>query len=154
MKSSGVLGLPPDDGRDPSDEQQQQQHSHCCEHGVSRKHLLGHWARIRLRMVSRRTARIKMEDNRLDLEDKDVRIRVTPFPRLPTSGTDIVFPRLNRQIYIPIHPGNFRISPKRSPTAQQAGRHIHRQSGQISRWGWCWDRTTDSLKSLRCQLQV
>lgn len=40
VKSSGVLGLPPDDGRDPSDEQQQQ-HSHCGEHGVSREHLAG-----------------------------------------------------------------------------------------------------------------
>ena len=40
MKSSGALGLPPDDDRDPSDEQQQQ-HSHCCEHGVSREHLAG-----------------------------------------------------------------------------------------------------------------
>ena len=34
---------------------------------------LGHWPRIRLRMVSRRTARVKVEDNRLDPEDKDVR---------------------------------------------------------------------------------
>ena len=34
---------------------------------------LGHWARIRLRMVSRRTARVKVEENRLDPEDKDVR---------------------------------------------------------------------------------
>ena len=34
---------------------------------------LGHWARIRLRMVSRRTARVKMGENRLDPEDKDVR---------------------------------------------------------------------------------
>ena len=34
---------------------------------------LGHWARIRLRMVSRRTARAKVEENRLDPEDKDVR---------------------------------------------------------------------------------
>ena len=32
--------LPPDDDRDPSDEQQQQ-HSHCCEHGVSREQLAG-----------------------------------------------------------------------------------------------------------------
>ena len=32
---------------------------------------LGHWARIRLRMVSRRTARIK--ENRLDPENKDIR---------------------------------------------------------------------------------
>ena len=35
-----VLGLPPDDDRDPSDEQQQQ-HSHCSEHGVSREHMSG-----------------------------------------------------------------------------------------------------------------
>ena len=34
---------------------------------------LGHWARIRLRMVSRRTARVKMGENRLDPEDTDVR---------------------------------------------------------------------------------
>ena len=34
---------------------------------------LGHWARIRLRMISRRTARVKMEENGLDPEDKDVR---------------------------------------------------------------------------------
>ena len=34
---------------------------------------LGHWARITLRMVSRRTARVKVEENRLDPEDKDVR---------------------------------------------------------------------------------
>ena len=34
---------------------------------------LGHWARIRLRMVSRRTAGVKVEENRKDPEDKDVR---------------------------------------------------------------------------------
>ena len=34
---------------------------------------LGHRARIRLRMVSRRTARVKVEENRLGPEDKDVR---------------------------------------------------------------------------------
>ena len=39
-KATGVLGLPPDDDRDPSGEQQQQ-HSHCCEHGVSREHTSG-----------------------------------------------------------------------------------------------------------------
>ena len=40
MKRRGVLGLPPDDDCDPSGEQQQQ-HSHCCEHGVSREHTSG-----------------------------------------------------------------------------------------------------------------
>ena len=34
---------------------------------------LGHWARIRLRMVSRRTAGVKVKENRLDPEVKDVR---------------------------------------------------------------------------------
>ena len=34
---------------------------------------LGHWARIRLRMVSRRTASVKVEENRLNPDDKDVR---------------------------------------------------------------------------------
>ena len=34
---------------------------------------VGHWARIRLRMVSRRTEGVKVEENRLDPEDKDVR---------------------------------------------------------------------------------
>ena len=71
IKVSGALGLPPDDDRDPGDEQQQQ--SHCCEHGVSREHLLGHRARIRLRIISRRTAGVKVEEYRLDPEDKDVR---------------------------------------------------------------------------------
>ena len=40
IKVSRALGLPPDDDRDPSDEQQQQ-HSHWCEHRVSREHLAG-----------------------------------------------------------------------------------------------------------------
>ena len=35
---------------------------------------LGHWARIRLRMISRRTARVKEKKYRLDPENKDVRI--------------------------------------------------------------------------------
>ena len=34
---------------------------------------LGHWARIWLRIISRRSARVKEEENRLDPEDKDVR---------------------------------------------------------------------------------
>ena len=34
---------------------------------------LGHWARIRLRTISRRTARVKEEEDRLDPRDKDVR---------------------------------------------------------------------------------
>ena len=34
---------------------------------------LGHWARLRLRIISRRTARVKVEENRLDPEAKDIR---------------------------------------------------------------------------------
>ena len=34
---------------------------------------VGHWARIRLRIISKRTARVKVEENRLDPEDKDGR---------------------------------------------------------------------------------
>ena len=34
---------------------------------------LGHWARTRLRMASRRTAKVKIKEKRLDPEDKDVR---------------------------------------------------------------------------------
>ena len=56
---------------------------------------LGHWARIRLRMVSRRTAGVKVKENRLDPEVKDVRTLGHPTtPRLPTSQRAIVSPRL------------------------------------------------------------
>ena len=41
--------------------------------GSPENNWLGHWARIRLRMISRRTARVKVEENRLDPEDKDIR---------------------------------------------------------------------------------
>ena len=54
---------------------------------------LGHWARTRLRIISRRTARVKEEENTLDPEDKDVRAWVTLLPRLPTSGRAIISPR-------------------------------------------------------------
>ena len=41
--------------------------------GSSENTRLGHWAKTRLRMLSRRTARVKEEENRLDPGDKDVR---------------------------------------------------------------------------------
>ena len=62
MKSSGVLGLPPDDGRDPSDEQQQQ-HSHCCEHGVSREHLAGPLVHDQAQDYHQENYRVKVEEN-------------------------------------------------------------------------------------------
>ena len=63
--------------------------------GSPENNWLDHWARITLRMVSRRTARVKVE-NRLTQEAKDVRTLAhrPPTPRLPTSGRAIVFPRL------------------------------------------------------------
>ena len=48
---------------------------------------------------------------------------------------------------------NFRIPPETDPSAHQALWHIHRQSGQMSGWGWCWQGTTDSWDSLRCWLR-
>ena len=63
--------------------------------GSPENNWLDHWARITLRMVSRRTARVKVE-NRLTQKAKDVRTVAhrPPHPRLPTSGRAIVFPRL------------------------------------------------------------
>ena len=52
---------------------------------------VGHWAKIRLRMLSRRTARVKEEENRLDPEDKDVRI-LSPPMKLLTSERAIISP--------------------------------------------------------------
>ena len=73
---------------------------------------LGHGARTRLRMLSRRTARVKEEENRLDPETKMSGPWVTPLPRLPTSGRANVSPRplLNCQRHrIPTYLVNFRI---------------------------------------------
>ena len=44
---------------------------------------LGHWARTRLRMASRRTARVKVEENRLDPEDRHQDLGSHPFPGCP-----------------------------------------------------------------------
>ena len=43
---------------------------------------LGHWARTRLRMISRRTARVKEEENRLDSR----RQRCQNLGSLPSAG--------------------------------------------------------------------
>ena len=52
---------------------------------------LDHWARIRLRIISRRTARVKEEENRLDPEDKDFRI-LSPSMKLLTLERAIISP--------------------------------------------------------------
>ena len=55
---------------------------------------LGHWPRIRLRMVSRRTARVKEEENRLDQENRRQDLGSHPFLKPPTSGRAMISPRL------------------------------------------------------------
>ena len=72
---------------------------------------LGHWARIRLRMISRRTARVKVEENRLDPEDKDVRIlgHTPPQAAHIRKGHRISkTPQLTKYT-LQYHPVNFRI---------------------------------------------
>ena len=94
MKSSGVLGLPPDDDRDPSDEQQQQ-HSHCCEHGVSREHLAGPLGQDQAQDYQQENCRGQGGEQAGLQKTKISGARITPAsPRLPTSGRAIVSPRL------------------------------------------------------------
>ena len=59
----GVLGLPPDDDRDPSDEQQQQ-HSHWCVPGVSREPLTGPLDEDQAQDYLQENYRVKVEENR------------------------------------------------------------------------------------------
>ena len=111
VKSSGVLGLPPDDDRDPSDEQQQQ-HSHCCEHGVSREHLAGPLGHDQAQDGQQENCKGHGGGDQAGLQKTKMSgPRVTPLPRLPTSGRANISPRcLNRQRHrIPLYLANFRI---------------------------------------------
>ena len=156
VKSSGVLGLPPDDDRDPSDEQQQQ-HSHCCELGVSREHLAGPLGHDQAQDGQQENCKGHGGGEQAGLQKTKMSgPRVTPLPRLPTAGRAMISPSvlINEKDTFPPYPANLRILSKRNPTAHQAGRHIHRQSAQISGSGWCWEGTTDSLECLRFLLQV
>ena len=93
VKSSGVLGLPPDDGCDPSDEQQQQ-HSHCCEHGVSREHLAGPLGQDQAEDNQQENCKGQGGGEQAGLQKPKMSgPRVTPLPRLPTSGRAIISPR-------------------------------------------------------------
>ena len=100
---------------------------------------LGHWARTRLRIISRRTARVKVE-NRLDSRSQrrqDLGSQPPPHAAHIRKGHCISkTPPQLLKTHCLLHAVNSRIQPKRSPTAHQAGRHIHRQCGQISEWGW------------------
>ena len=55
---------------------------------------LGHWARSRLRIISRRTARVKEEENRLDQENRRQDLGSHPFLKPPTSGRAMISTRL------------------------------------------------------------
>ena len=94
VKSSGVLGLPPDDGCDPSDEQQQQ-HSHCCEHGVSREHLAGPLGQDQAQDYQQENCKGQGGEQAGLQKPKTPGPWVTASPpMLPTSGRATVSPRL------------------------------------------------------------
>ena len=103
---------------------------------------LGHWARIRLRMVSRRTAGVKVKENRLDSEVKDIRTLGHTPPQAAQIKKGIISLLLlnnNKQTnkqnkkttHTHLHPilSISEYHQKRNPNAHQAGKHIHRQSG-------------------------
>ena len=72
---------------------------------------LGHWARIRLRIISRRTTRVKKEENRLDSEDKDIRTsgHTPPHAAHIRKGHHISkTPQLTKYT-LQYHPVNFKI---------------------------------------------
>ena len=118
---------------------------------------LGHWARIRLRMVSRRTAGSRWRGTGWTPEDKDAgTLGHTHLKTAYLRKGHLIskIPPQLPQTHRPPHTAKFRIQPKRNPTAHQAGRHIHRQSTQISEWGQCWRGTTESSESLNFLLQV
>ena len=52
---------------------------------------LGHWARIRLRMVSRRTAGVKVKENRLDPEVRCQDLGSHPSPGCPNQEGHHIF---------------------------------------------------------------
>ena len=86
--------------------------------GSPENNWLGHWARIRLRMISRRTARVKVEENRLDPEDKD--IRTLGHTHLKTANLrkghylSKIPPQLPKT-HCPPHTVKFRIQPREIP---------------------------------------
>ena len=93
-KRRGVLGLPPDDDCDPSDEQQQQ-HSHCCEHGVSREHLAGPLGQDQAQDYQQENCKGQGGEQAGLQKPKTPGPWVTASPpMLPTSGRATVSPRL------------------------------------------------------------
>ena len=98
-----ALGLPADDDCDPSDEQQQQ-HSHCSEHGVSREHMSGPLGQDQAQDDQQETppvpgSRVKGEGQGGGEQAGPRRqmyqcLGSHPTPKLPTPGRDIISPRL------------------------------------------------------------
>ena len=109
VKSSGVLGLPPDDDRDPSDEQQQQ-HSHCCEHGVSREHLAGPLGQDHTQDGQQENCKGQGGGEQAGPGKQTSGPRVTPLPETTNirKGHDIPqTPQLTKYT-LSLHPVNFR----------------------------------------------
>ena len=93
-KRRGVLGLPPDDDRDPSDEQQQQ-HSHCCEHRVSREHTSGPPGQDQAQDYQQENCKGQGGGkNAGPRRQRRQDLRSHPSLKPPTSGKAIISPRL------------------------------------------------------------
>ena len=110
-KRRGVLGLPPDDDRDPNDEQQQQ-HSHCCVHEVSREHISGPLSQYYSQDHQQENCKGQGGGEQAGLQKTKMSGPwATPLPRLPTSGGAIISPRhLNSQRHrLSLYLANFRI---------------------------------------------
>ena len=110
-KRRGVLGLPPDDGCDPNDKQQQQ-HSHCGVRRVSREHISGPLSQYHGQDHQQENCKGQGGGEQAGLQKtKASGPWVTPLPRLPISGMAIICPRhLNSQRHrFPPYLADFRI---------------------------------------------
>ena len=92
-KRTWALGLPPDDDRDPSDEQQQ--HSHCCEHGVSREHMSGPLSQDQAQDGQQKNRKGQGEGEQAGARRQRCQdLGSHPSLKPPTSGRAIISPRL------------------------------------------------------------
>ena len=109
-KRRGVLRLPPDDDRDHSDEQQQQ-HSHCSVHGVSREHISGPLSQYHGQDRQQENCKGQGEEQAGLQKTKMSGLWATPLPKLSISRRTIMSPRhLNSQRHrLPLYLANFRI---------------------------------------------
>ena len=117
VKRRGALGLPADDGRDPSDEQQQ--HSHCRVHWESREHVAGQQGQGQAQDGQQENCRSHGGGEQAGLQKtKMPGPWVTPISKLPTSVRAILSPRflLNcpKHTTLPILP-NLEYSQRETP---------------------------------------